>query len=188
MEKFFTEFDEFGYDQGMNFAVAFTAYNNVREPILDPEYGYIYARANQWGLDEDGKFKSQKIPIPMHTCTREELGLDEGEQTFFNVKPDHRDWIDLYQQKFLCFDTEMMRARGSFHSKSARTLQFQLKRCVNSTDSDVVCKPDEEITEFMKGKYMLLLSNQIRFNPRVFGEESIVAESSVGWYRLSVQK
>ena len=46
MEKFFTEFDEFGYDQGMNFAVAFTAYNNVREPILDPEYGYIYARAN----------------------------------------------------------------------------------------------------------------------------------------------
>ena len=45
MEKYFTEFDSFGYDQGMNFAVAFTAYNNEREPILDPEYGYIYARA-----------------------------------------------------------------------------------------------------------------------------------------------
>ena len=46
MEKFFTEYDEFGYDQGLNFAVAFTAYNNEREPILDPEYGYLYARAN----------------------------------------------------------------------------------------------------------------------------------------------
>ena len=30
----------------MNFAVAFTAYDNVRENILEPEYGYIYARAN----------------------------------------------------------------------------------------------------------------------------------------------
>ena len=96
MEKFFTEYDEFGYDQGMNFAVAFTAYNNVREPILDPEYGYIYARANQWGLDEDGKFRSIRTPIPMHTCTREELGLDEGNKTFFDIKPDHRDWADLY--------------------------------------------------------------------------------------------
>ena len=45
-ENYFTEFDEFGNRQGLNFAVAFTAYNNVREPILDPEYGYIYARAN----------------------------------------------------------------------------------------------------------------------------------------------
>ena len=81
-----------------------------------------------------------------------------------------------------------MRARGSFHSKSARTLQFQLKRCVNSTDSEVVCKSDEEITEFMKGKYLLLMSNQIRFEPKVFGEESIITESTVAWYRPSVQK
>ena len=54
-ENYFTEFDEFGNRQGLNFAVAFTAYNNVREPILDPEYGYIYARANEWGFDENGK-------------------------------------------------------------------------------------------------------------------------------------
>ena len=40
----------------------------------------------------------------------------------------------------------------------------------------------------MKGKYLLLMSNQIRFNPKVFGEESIIAESTVSWYRLSVQK
>ena len=124
----------------------------------------------------------------MHTCTREELGLDEGDKKFFDTKPEHIDWIELYQKKFLCFEREALRARGDFHSKSARTLQFQLKRCVNSTDSDIVCKSNEEITEFMKGKYMLLMSNQIRFEPKVFGEESIVAESSVAWYRPSLQK
>ena len=33
----------------------------------------------------------------MHQCTEEELGLIEGDKKFFNIKPDHRDWVELYQ-------------------------------------------------------------------------------------------
>ena len=31
----------FNFEQGLNFAFAFTAYDNVKEDILDPSYGKI---------------------------------------------------------------------------------------------------------------------------------------------------
>ena len=47
----------FGYEDGLNFAVAFTAYDSETEPILDESYGKIVFRAYEWGYDpEDGSY------------------------------------------------------------------------------------------------------------------------------------
>ena len=80
------------------------------------------------------------------------------------IRKDQRAYLELYQQKFICFDHESMRIYGDFHSQSARTIHVQFMRCSNSTESEQICKSDEEITNFMKGKYILLLTNQIRFD------------------------
>ena len=40
-DSFFDDEYEFNYDNGLNFAMAFTAYDQVTEPILAPEYGKI---------------------------------------------------------------------------------------------------------------------------------------------------
>ena len=40
----------------------------------------------------------------------------------------------------------------------------------------------------MNGKYLLLLSNQIRFNPLLYGRESIIKESTLTWNKVSIQK
>ena len=45
----------FGYEDGLNVAVAFTAYDSETEPILDKSYGELLFRAYEWGYDpEDG--------------------------------------------------------------------------------------------------------------------------------------
>ena len=41
----------FSNDDGLNFAVAFTAYDSETEPILDESYGKIVYRAYEWGYD-----------------------------------------------------------------------------------------------------------------------------------------
>ena len=41
VENFFTVDDVFDYEQGLHFAMAFTAYDNTSEDILDPSYGSI---------------------------------------------------------------------------------------------------------------------------------------------------
>ena len=40
-DSFFDDEYEFSYEDGLNFAMAFTAYDEVSEPILAPEYGKI---------------------------------------------------------------------------------------------------------------------------------------------------
>ena len=49
------------------------------------------------------------------------------------------------------------------------------------------CKSEEEINEYMRKRYLILLTNQIRFDPNNLGKEAIVKESVIEWFRLSVK-
>ena len=46
----------FDASKGLNIAIAFTAYDNVEENILDPSYGEIVFREYTWGTDDDGNY------------------------------------------------------------------------------------------------------------------------------------
>ena len=43
----------FDYEQGLNFAFAFTAYDSETENILDPSYGRITFNRYAWGIRDD---------------------------------------------------------------------------------------------------------------------------------------
>ena len=82
-----------------------------------------------------------------------------------------------------------MKINGTFDSERASLLEMQLVRCRNSTDyaEDVVCKSNEEITEFFRNKYLILLHNQKRFNPELYHESSIIRESKIVWAPINIQ-
>ena len=65
----------FDFEQGLNFAFAFTAYDSETENILDPSYGRITFNRYAWGIREDNEFFVTIEEIPSHTCTEKELGL-----------------------------------------------------------------------------------------------------------------
>lgn len=60
---------------GLNFAIAFTAYDNETEPILHPEYGKLIFNSWSWGFTNS--FKSERKILPSHSCDKTELGLDK---------------------------------------------------------------------------------------------------------------
>ena len=54
---YFNDSYVFNYDDGLNFAIAFTAFDSETEPILDKSYGEIVFKAYEWGSDpEDNSY------------------------------------------------------------------------------------------------------------------------------------
>lgn len=82
---FYTYNDKFTEKQGFNFAVAFSAYDDNPEPILDPEYGELVFNHYYWGVQEDGTYGAGRKRInTTHTCSEKELGLEyDDEKTIF---------------------------------------------------------------------------------------------------------
>ena len=46
----------FDASKGLNMALAFAAYDNEEEYILDPSFGEIVFREYKWGTDDDGNY------------------------------------------------------------------------------------------------------------------------------------
>ena len=73
--------DDYVFDHAKGFfiALAFTAWDNEPENILQPEIGEITFIVDEWGEDEKGEYYWNQTKLPTHTCTVEELGLVESD-------------------------------------------------------------------------------------------------------------
>ena len=179
----FKDTDEFTYkDDGLNIAIAFTAFDNTEEWMLDATYGELEINSYEWGYDEDGKPFTARKPLNVHNCTREELnlGAEPSEARFYDLHESSRYTVDFYWQKFLCIDPEDLRVSGDYNSETARQVNIQLKKC-NGTG----CKTDDQIKEYFRNKFMLMLVNEGHFVTDGFGEQRVKQEARVQWLRIN---
>ena len=142
---------------GLYFAVAFTAYDNEREDILDPSYGSLTYTTYEWGDYENGEPYLKFEEIPSHNCSKEELGIEGDNSSFMPIVEGSKNMVELYQKKFRCIKKEDMFINGDFDSAQARLNSIRLNRCVN-TDT-IICNTDEEITNFFRNKLLIMLFN-----------------------------
>ena len=70
LDLHFSDEDVFGYENGLNLAVAFTAYDNEREWILDPSYGELVFNHFSWGPNPDGSYFTNRERLESQVCTR----------------------------------------------------------------------------------------------------------------------
>ena len=77
----------------------------------------------------------------------------------------------------MCINDEDKFIQGNFYTDSASLIRVRLNRC---TGEDY-CKSKEEIDAYMRGKYLLLYTNKIRFKSDSFGEGTIIMESNMEW-------
>lgn len=153
-----TDDDIFSYENGLNIAVAFTAYDSEEKWILDETYGELIFNSYSWGPTEDGGFATERKLLDGHRCQRDELRLepDQLQNARFQEKDKtSKGLVEAYWQKFLCLNKEEMYIYGDFNSEKTRQINIQLKKCHGRTD----CKSDAEITAFFRNKYLLLLYN-----------------------------
>ena len=73
-DDFFDESDSFALDQGFAFAFALVNDDFDLAP-LTPEIGTIEIYAEVWGYDENSEYFDQKVLLPTHICSEEELGI-----------------------------------------------------------------------------------------------------------------
>ena len=58
-------------------------------------------------------------------------------------------------------------------------IRIRVDKC-NIKENDR-CQSDGEIIRFFRNKYMLLVNNNIRFDDRYFGADSIHSEAMIRW-------
>ena len=72
---------------------------------------------------------------------------------------------------------------GDYNTRKARLISIQLIKCTGHT----YCKTDEEILEFLRDKWIMLLVNQIRFDSEGFDEATSNPEARVKWIPINTQ-
>ena len=59
--------------------------------------------------------------------------------------------------------------------------------CEGTTASGVLCHPKEDILEWLKAKYIVVVYNQIRFDSDSFYESAAIAESRLTYVPINTQ-
>ena len=118
----FTDNDIFGFEDGLNIAVAFTAFDSEQEWILDPSYGDLIINEYKWGTDETGKPFTARNKLSTHSCSREEMGLegDPKNAKFYPLHESSRTYVNLFSKKFICLSQEDLSIYGDFNTLKAR--------------------------------------------------------------------
>ena len=70
--------------------------------------------------------------------------------------------VEMYRKKLKCIEPEDMRVKGDYDSASASLLIMRLIRCDET--SEVECKSDDKITEFLRGKFLFIVQNERLFD------------------------
>ena len=92
--------------------------------------------------------------------------------------------MSLHSQKFLCIEPEDMQLQGDYSTNSASMVELRVEKCQGHD----YCKNETEIDEyFATDKYVVLLSNQIRFESKLHHEASMIRESVLHWMPLDTE-
>ena len=87
----------------------------------------------------------------------------------------------------MCTNPEELVIWGDFQSSESRQFNIDLILCSNDTlkPGDPFCWPQKNITDHLRGKYLLILVNEVVFDNAAFGAESIVRQSNMIWRRVN---
>lgn len=148
--------EKFDTSQGLFIAAAITEYDSNTEIIEEERYGELIVEHYGWGYDPEAAIGSGSNAIDYHYCSDEELGIDRSPETLiYPIFEQSKNEVMTFKKKFKCIPKEDLVAWGDYNSASAQQIAFKFKMCVNKT----ICESEENIREWLKGKYILLLYN-----------------------------
>ena len=78
-----------------------------------------------------------------------------------------------------------MKISGSVNDAWKSNLVISLEKCTNKTDSDIVCKGDEEIDDYFDGQAIITLENDQSFSVYGFNEAKTVNTSRMRFFSIS---
>ena len=163
------------------FAAALTTYSSDTEPHEKKEYGELLIEHYGWGNEHLG-YKYGSHALENHNCTDEELGLiSSKDSVIYPVYDNSLEEVKTYKKKFKCIDKEDLRIWGNYNSKMAMQLSVKFHMCKGYN----YCKSEQEIRDWLSGKFIVVLYNQMRFKTDEFGSESVIKEARIQYIPIS---
>jgi hypothetical protein len=116
-------------------------------PFNDPSYLSFETNLFEVKRFENGSASFSYVPLKTKNCS--------DYREIFKAKGFEKDYDGNYLDQGVCID---LKARdivlgGNFASNYFSNFVYNLKKCVNSTDSNIICKPQEDIDKKIKGGF-----------------------------------
>ena len=185
-ENFYDANTKFGIDNDFSIAAGLVDYDGKSHKIEDESIATVkFYRKAYNSSDPDVVFGFEEIPS--RYCEPDvdfnQLG-NNTKSSFFPTSDVSKADIEAYGPRLKCLqnlnDTFI---HGNFDSSAGSNIMVVLEKCDNST-STVTCKSEEEITNKLTWKYILLLQNQRKFIQYEFGDGRINESSVSTWYSV----
>lgn len=181
-EDAYTYNDTFTSNEGLYIAAALSEYDSVTEMIEKPEYGELVIEHYGWGYSAT-ELGVQSKNLVTHPCSDQELGLElGGDSKVYPIAEGSKNEVTTWKKKFKCIDEKDMVIWGDYNSPKAQQLSVKFKMCEGDG-----CEDEEVIKKWLAGKFIILLSNVIKFNPNGFHGESKIMESNIRYIPVSSQ-
>ena len=194
-----TELEIMSSSMGFNTAFAITAYDDSPDAIEDEDIGILKPYYVTWGENNTMNGESLSLSgyteIPTRPCIAEDFGLNPetlerentdfitgGNSKFYPVEPFYYHYLKTYFPKMKCIDDEIY-IYGDYNSKSAQVLNLIFEAC--DPEKRSTCKSEEEITAWLKRKYIITVENTNVYRMHVYNESRVTHESHFKWYPIS---
>lgn len=176
--------EKFSSDEGFYLAAALTEYNKDPEPTEDRRYGQLTFSHYAWNFDSSSDQINGYVPIESHQCSDIELGFNRTDETkLYPVKESMLDEVRSFKKKFKCIDTEDLVIWGDYNSNTAQQLAVSFVMCKDHE----YCKSENEIREWLKNKFIVLLYNKLSFTRDRYFHQTLQEASVIQYIKVSSQ-
>ena len=176
----YTTEQKFTASDGLFVAAALTPYDSNTEIIEEARYGELVFEHYGWGNNGVGNHQRQ---LDHHYCSESELGLSGGEpsSSIFPIFGGSQNIINIKKKQFKCVSSEDLVIWGDYNSDKAQQINVKFKMC----EGHSYCEKKEDIQKWLQRKFIILVYNQIRFNPEGYSEDTQISESRVSYIPIS---
>lgn len=91
--------------------------------------------------------------------------------------------MELWKKKFKCIEPEKAQIWGDFDSSIGGNLFITFDMC----DGHDYCESKEDILDWLRGKYIVLLYNRRRFDQQSYFDKSVTENSKLQYVRVNTQ-
>lgn len=123
------------------------------------------------------------MPISLDRCSAHELGFgNKTRNNFYKTKETQTRDLNRFYRKFWCLD-ESISLNGDYNADKGKSLILEWQRCDPS--SGAACKDKAEIDAWLKRKFLIVYSNNQRFDSNAYGPDKVVKESQLMYVPIS---
>ena len=89
--------------------------------------------------------------------------------------------LKTWKNRFKCMDDKNISLWGDYNTEKAQNLMVMFEMCEGRAD----CKSEEEIRDWLKQKFIVLLYNTVSFDPSGYDQDTLIRESKFHYVPFS---